>query len=91
MLIASSACYCHPMANLQVKDLPESVHEELRRRARLEGVTVRTYVINLIEDDQSRPPRGEWFARLRHRRPVDVGGPVADLVRADREERTGTG
>lgn len=77
------------MANLQIKDLPEPVHEELRRRARLEGVTVRAYLIKLIEEDQSRPARSEWLARLRYRRPVDPGRPLADLVRADRAGRSG--
>lgn len=87
--MASTGCYIHPVANLQIKDLPEPVHDELRRRARLEGVTVRTYVLDLIAADQAMPPRSEWFSRLRHRRPVDLGGPVADLIRADRDSRSG--
>jgi len=76
------------VANLQIKDLPEPVHEELRRRARLEGLTVRTYVQRLIEVDQALPARSEWFARVRSRRPVDVGASVAAIVAADREART---
>ncbi|MET0830969.1 MAG: hypothetical protein ABWY62_01210 [Acidimicrobiia bacterium] len=78
------------MANLQIKGLPDDVHEELRRRARMEGLTVRTYVQRLIEADQELPPRAEWFARVGSRRPIDIGGPVADLVNADRVERTGS-
>lgn len=78
------------MANLQIKGLPDDVHEELRRRARMEGVTVRAYVEGLIAADQALPPRSEWFARIRLRRPVDIGGPVADLVQKDRGERTPT-
>jgi hypothetical protein len=77
------------VANLQIKDLPDDVHEELRRRARMEGLTVRTYVQRLIEADQALPPRAEWFQRVRHRRPVDLGRPVAELVRTDREGRAG--
>ena len=50
------------MANLQVKDLPDPLHEELRRRARLEGITVRTYVLRLIEADQQVPARADWLA-----------------------------
>ena len=75
------------MANLQVKDLPDPLHEELRRRARLEGITVRTYVLRLIEADQQVPARADWLARLRARRPVELGRPVHELVAADREQR----
>ena len=75
------------MANLQVKDLPDPIHEELRRRARLEGITVRTYVLRLIEADQQVPARADWLARLRARRPVELGRPVHELVAADREQR----
>jgi plasmid stability protein len=77
------------MANLQIKDLPEELHEELRRRARLEGITVRAYVLRLIEADQELPTKSEWLAQIRERRPVDIGGPAADLINADREERFG--
>lgn len=77
------------MGNLQIKDLPDDVHDELRRRARMEGMTVRTYVQRMIETDQALPPRSEWFARVRARRPVDPGVPVAGLVAADRAARVG--
>jgi plasmid stability protein len=76
------------MANLQIKNLPDHVHAELRRRARTEGLTVRAYVQRLIEADQALPSRAEWLGRVRARRPVEVGVPVADLVAADRDERT---
>jgi hypothetical protein len=75
------------MANLQIKGLSDEVHEELRRRARMEGMTVRAYVQRLIEIDQALPPRAEWFGRVRSRRPVDIGRPVAELVADDRAER----
>jgi hypothetical protein len=76
------------VANLQIKDLPHHVHQELRRRARLEGITVRAYVQRLIEADQAFPTREEWLRRIRERRPVDLAGrAVADLVAADRAER----
>ncbi len=76
------------MANLQIKNLPDDVHHELRRRARLAGVTIRTYVERLIAADQPLPPPSEWLVRVRSRRPVDLGRPVADWVDDDRAERT---
>ena len=75
------------MANLQVKNVPDDVHDELRRRARLEGVTIRDYLLRLLRQDQALPSRIEWFARLRARRPVELGRPAAELITEDRAER----
>ena len=72
------------MSNLQIKDLPEDVHEELRQRARYEGTSVRSYVLQLILEDQQLEPRQLWLARVRARRPVDLGRPVAELIAQDR-------
>lgn len=78
------------VANLQIKDLPRDLHEELRRRARLEGVTVRAYVLGLIEADQSLPLPSEWLARVRARRAIDPGRPVAELLAEDRDRSRAT-
>lgn len=78
------------MANLQVKDLPEPLHSELRRRAHLAGVTVRSYVLDLIERDQAVPAKAEWMERVRRLPAIDLRTPVSDLVAADRAERSGT-
>lgn len=75
------------MANLQIKDLPEDLHEELRRRARFEGISVRDYVLRMIRNDQAYPSRAEWAEEMRNREPLPLGGNAAAQVRADREER----
>lgn len=75
------------MATLQVKDVPDDLHRELRRRADLEGLSIRDYLLRLIRNDQQRPPATEWLARLRQLEPLDFGAPAADLIQADRAER----
>lgn len=75
------------MATLQVKDVPDDLHRELRRRAALEGLSIRDYLLRLIRNDQQRPPPTEWLARLRRLEPVDLGAPAAELVQADRAAR----
>jgi antitoxin FitA len=74
------------MATLQVKDVPDDLHRELRRRAELEGLSIRDYLLRLIRNDQQRPPATEWLARLRRLEPLDLGAP-ADFVHADRAAR----
>lgn len=75
------------MATLQVKDVPDDVHRELRRRADLDGLSIRDYLLRLIRNDQQRPPATEWLARLHQLEPLDLGAPAADLVQADRLTR----
>jgi hypothetical protein len=82
-----AACHDHAMSNLQVKDVPTPMHAELRRRAELAGKTIRDYVLDLIRRDLAAPSREEWLASVARLRPLDLGGPAAELIRADRETR----
>lgn len=75
------------MGNLQIKDLPDELHGELRRRARVEGVTIREYVLDLLRRDQERPTRSEWLQRVRQLVPVDLAEPASEFLRHDRDER----
>jgi plasmid stability protein len=72
------------MANLQVKDLPEDVHAELRRRAALRGVTIRDYVLDLLRRDQRRPPLSEWLDSARALAPAPGTRSGLDDLRAVR-------
>ncbi|MDP8969564.1 MAG: hypothetical protein M3N52_03505 [Actinomycetota bacterium] len=77
------------MGNLQVKNIPEDVHAELRRRAAQAGMTVRDYVLGLIRRDQSMPSRQDWVASVRRRRPVVLDRPVAEVIAEQRAGRDG--
>jgi plasmid stability protein len=57
---------------IQVKNVPEPLHEEVRRRAAGEGMTLSDYVLDLIRRDLTLPSRREWFDRVATRRTVDV-------------------
>ena len=77
-----------PMGAIQVKDVPEELHEALRRRAIQEGMTMADYVLDLIRRDLGLPSRREWLERLATREPVDLGpGVVAEALHAARAER----
>lgn len=75
------------MGHLQMKNVPDDLHAELRRRAQLEGKTVRDYMLELIQRDQRLPTKREWLERVRQREPVRLDRPVAELIAEDREER----
>jgi len=78
-----------PMGAIQVKDVPEELHEALRRRAIKEGMTLADYVLDLIRRDLGLPSRRDWLERLATREPVDLDPDdvveALDAVRAERE------
>ena len=78
-----------PMGAIQVKDVPEELHEALRRRAIQEGMSLADYVLDLIRRDLGLPSRREWLERLATREPVDISREeileALDDARAERE------
>jgi hypothetical protein len=76
------------MGAIQVKDVPEELHEALRRRALAQGMTMADYVLDLIRRDLGLPSRREWFERLATREPVNLRpGAAAEALHAERAER----
>ena len=71
---------------IQVRNVPDWLHEELMRRARRSQRTLTDYVQALLEREVARPPADEVFERLRRRDPVDLGEPAAALIRRERVE-----
>ncbi|MYE47283.1 MAG: toxin-antitoxin system HicB family antitoxin [Chloroflexi bacterium] len=72
------------MANLQVKNVPDSLHERLRRHAREHNITLGAAVLNAVERELAW---AEWRRRLAQRPTTDLGGPAADLLAVARAER----
>jgi plasmid stability protein len=76
------------MGAIQVKDVPEELHEALRRRAIQEGMTLADYVLDLIRRDLGLPSRREWLERLATREPVRLDpDAVVEALHAARAER----
>jgi plasmid stability protein len=74
------------MATLQVKNVPDDLHAELRRRADAEHLSLRDYVLRILAREASRPTMAEWLEDVLQNEAV-LGGPTsAELVRQGREE-----
>ncbi|MDF2575692.1 MAG: CopG-like 1 or ribbon-helix-helix domain, 5 [Agromyces sp.] len=78
------ACYSHAMANLQVKDLPDALHEALRRRALEERVSISQLVTGMIERELRIAAMNEWLRGNRQASPrLDLdSAALIDEVRA---------
>jgi antitoxin FitA len=72
---------------LQVRNIPERLHRELRRRAKARGQSLTDYVEEILEREIARPPAEEVFDRIESRRPVDLDIRVAEIIRQERSER----
>lgn len=72
---------------LQVRNVPDDVHAELRRRARAAGVSLSEYLLRELERIAARPPIEEVLARSASRR-LDISmADVVETIRAERPER----
>jgi plasmid stability protein len=72
------------MANLQVKDVPDELHERLRDCAARRGTTIREIVLEAVRHELEHE---RFLARLETRRAVDLGVPIVELLSEEREER----
>ncbi len=77
------------MANLQVRNIPDDLHQRLRRHAREHNSTMSAVVLSAVDRELAR---WEWRERLAQRPETDLGVDAAALLadaRALRDLETG--
>ena len=72
------------MATLQVKNVPEGLHERLRRHARERSCTMSAAVLAAVERELTR---WEWRARLDRRPETGLRIAAAELLQEERSDR----
>ncbi|MFT4137000.1 hypothetical protein [Microbacterium sp.] len=80
------------MVALQIRDVPDSVRDDLARAARQRGVSLQVFLRELVEQEARRARRSAWLDELRTRGRAEVvpGAPgMAELIRRDRERDAG--
>ena len=75
------------MTMVQIRNMPDSLHRELKSRAALAGMSLSDYLLNEIRRAAERPTVAEMRARLAKLPPVDLGMSAADAVRLERDSR----
>ena len=78
------ACHSYSMANLQVKNVPESLHRRLRLYARKQRCTLSDFVLEALKRELARSVFRE---RLAKRPTTDLGVSAASLLEEERRER----
>ena len=72
------------MANLQVKNIPDTLHQRLRRYAQEHNCTLSDVVLIALERELARR---EWHERLVQRPTTDLGVSAASLLAQERQQR----
>jgi plasmid stability protein len=72
---------------IQVRNVPDTLHRQLKARAALAGQSLSEYLLGIIGRAAERATPEEMRARLGERATVEVSEPPAEAVRAEREAR----
>jgi hypothetical protein len=81
-----ACCYAAFMAvHLQIRDLPDEIHQILRRRAAARGLSLRQYALEIFQEHCSQPTMDEWLDGLNRLAPVVLSIPAAEAVHEARE------
>lgn len=70
---------------IQIRNVPEDLHRELKSRAALAGMSLSDYLLGEIRQSAERPTIDELRARLRSRAETSPSLPPAEAVRAERD------
>jgi plasmid stability protein len=73
---------------IQIRNVPNKLHLELKRRAKLRGQSLTEYLEDLLEREVSYPPLEEVIARIESREPVRLSRSVAEMIKEERARRT---
>ena len=52
------------MATIQIREIPESAYEVIRKRARAEGMSIQTYMRERVLEMAKRPTKAEVVAAI---------------------------
>jgi hypothetical protein len=71
--------------HLQIRDLPDELHQTLRRRAAARGLSLRQYALEVLRDHCDEPTLDEWLDGLSRLTPASPSISAAEAVRQARE------
>lgn len=77
----------HMSKMVQIRNVPDDIHRELKSRAALSGKTLSDFLLSKLQEIVSIPTKEEMWERLKSREQVHLGSSVADILRDEREKR----
>ena len=74
-------------AMIQIRNVPDALHRQLKSRAALAGMSLSDYLLSEIRQVAERPTLDELRARLKRRTEVTPSVAPAQAVRAQRDRQ----
>jgi plasmid stability protein len=75
------------MSMIQIRNVPDQLHRELKSRAALNGMTLSDYLLGELRSLAVRPTMREWLAKAESLESVESDETPAEAIRAERERR----
>ena len=72
---------------IQLRDVPEQMHGELKARAAREGMSLSDFIKKELEHTLERPTMREWLERARKQKPIPTKQTAAQIIRELRDSR----
>jgi len=69
---------------IQIRNVPDSLHRALVRRANARGQTLTAFVKDILEREAARPAPEQVFARMARQPRIQLPMPAAELVHRER-------
>ncbi len=77
----------HMTTMIQIRNVPDALHRQLKARAALEGVSMSLFVLRELEKTLGRAARRDVVQRIGRRPEVTLDPTAAEILREAREER----
>lgn len=77
----------HMSKMIQIRNVPEPVHRELKSRAALAGMSLSDFLLKEAERVASTPPVTELLMRISSRERHHLSVSPAELIRSERDGR----
>jgi plasmid stability protein len=75
------------MVMLQIRNVPDDLHRQLKARAALAGQSLSEYALGELRRSLAKPTRVEVLDRIARRASTRAGADIVDAIHAGREER----
>jgi plasmid stability protein len=72
---------------IQIRNVPDALHRQLKSRAALAGMSLSDYLLNEIRQVAERPTLDELRARLDRRTRITTSITPTEAIRAERERQ----
>jgi antitoxin FitA len=82
---STCAHHIHMSVMIQIRNVPDALHAQLKSRAALSGMSLSDYLLAEIRKVAERPSPDDLRARLNSRLPTNPSAAPADMVRAERD------